>query len=69
MFWALAEVVFEMIALGLEGVVVLVFAFPPGASLRDEGGDVLVGDSEIGDKAIEIGPPCRGGRSPSLRTS
>jgi len=54
MLLAMAEVVFEVVALGLEGVVVLVFDFPPGASRGDDGGYVLVGDFEIGDKAIEI---------------
>jgi hypothetical protein len=49
---AVAEVVFEVIALGLERVVVLVFDLPPSAACGDEGDYVLLGDFEVGNPPV-----------------
>ena len=44
MFFAMAEVMFEVIALGFKSVVVFVFDLPSDPGRGHEGGDVLVGD-------------------------
>ena len=51
---AVAEVVFEVIALGLEGVVVFVLDLPAGATGGDDAGDIFIGDLEVGDEGILI---------------
>ena len=54
MLLAVAEVVFEVIALGLERVVVLVFDLPPGAARGDDRGHVLLGDFEVGHPTVAV---------------
>lgn len=54
MLFAVAEVMFQMVALGLEGVVVLVFNLPTRAARGDDAGDVFVGDLKIGDEGVFI---------------
>ena len=54
LLFAMTEVMFQVIALGLERIIVFVFDFPTGAAGGGKGGDVLVGDREIGYPAIEV---------------
>jgi hypothetical protein len=51
---AVTEVVLEMVALGLEGVVVLVLDLPAGAGRGHPGGDVLLGDGPVGDEGVGV---------------
>lgn len=51
---AVAKVMFDMIAFGLEHVVVFVFDFPPPAACSGKVGNVVSRDPMIGDKAVVI---------------
>ena len=52
--FAVAEVVFEVIALGLEGVVVFVLDLPASPARGDDALHVLVGEGEVGDEGVEV---------------
>src|ERR1035438_8353004 len=54
MLLAVAEVMFEMAALGLEGVVVFVLDLPAGAAGSRQGRHVVLGDGPVGDPGIEV---------------
>ena len=54
MLFAVAEVMFEMVALGLEHVVVFVFNLPPSTTGLGHLGHVLCTETVIGDKSIVI---------------
>lgn len=54
MFIAVAEVMFQVIALGFQRVVVLVLDLPSRATGDDDAGDVLLGDFEIGDERVFV---------------
>ena len=51
---AVTQVVFEMVALGLEGVVVLVLDLPAGPPGSDQAGDVGLVDRPVGDPGVVI---------------
>lgn len=48
MLFAVAEVVLQMVALGLERIVVLVLDLPARATGGDDISDILVRDREVG---------------------
>src|SRR3954468_18370441 len=52
--FAVTKVVFQMIAIVLEDIVVLVLDFPARTTSRDNGGDVVVAEGVIGGKGIVI---------------
>ena len=45
----MTEVMLEMVTLGLKGVEVFVFDFPPTATGINELGDVVIGNQMVGD--------------------
>jgi len=51
---AMTETMFQMIALGLEGVVVFVLDFPSCPSRGHQGGHILLGNFEVGDERMAI---------------
>ena len=51
----MAEVVFEVVAVGLEDVEGLVLDLPSGAAAGGKLGNGLDGDRQIGDKAVVVG--------------
>ena len=54
MLIAATEVMFEIVALGFQRVIVLVFDLPAGAARGDDTSDVLIGDFKIGDEGIFV---------------
>src|SRR5690349_25073922 len=52
---AVAEIVLEVVAVGLEDVEGLVLNLPPGTAAGGEVGDRAGGDGQIGDEGIGIG--------------
>lgn len=48
------EIVFNVISLGLEYIVVLVFDLPTGASILDNGFDSCVSNFKIGDESVLV---------------
>jgi hypothetical protein len=56
-FLAMAEIVFQIVAVVFEDVEALVFDFPSGSSAGDQFGDIFPGDRQVGDEAVAIGAP------------
>src|SRR3982751_533186 len=56
---AVAEIVLEVVAVGLEDVEGLVLDLPPGAAAGGEVGDRAGGDGQISDEGIVIGAVSR----------
>jgi len=54
MLFAVSEVVGQMVALGLQGIVVFVFHFPTGTPGLDDIGDVVGGNFVVGGKGIFV---------------
>src|ERR1035441_10967492 len=54
MLLAVAEVMFQMVALGLEGVVVFVLDLPAGAAGSRQDRHVVLGDGPVGNPGIEV---------------
>ncbi len=54
MLFAVAEVVFEMVALGLEHIVVLVFGLPVAATSSGNLQRLRVSDRVVGDPTVEV---------------
>ena len=57
MLLAMAEIVFEVVALRFEGVVILVFHFPPGSSGLNNLSYGVIGDGVGGDESILVSHP------------
>ena len=51
----MAKVVFQVIAFGLEHIVILIFDFPAGPAIAHDGFDGGLADLKIGDKGIFVG--------------
>jgi len=54
MLLAVAKVVFQMIALGFQGVVVFVFDLPARAARNDPCGHVLLGEGPVRDPGMVV---------------
>lgn len=54
MLFAVAKVMFQVLALGLKRVVVLVFDLPARPPRGDDRGDVGLGDFEVGNEAVAV---------------
>ena len=50
----MTEDMFQVIAIGLERIIIFVLELAAGAAGGNHGGDVLVGDLEIGHPAVEV---------------
>jgi hypothetical protein len=58
---AVAEIVLEVVAVGLEDVEGLVLDLPAGAAAGGEFGDGFGADRQVGDEAVGVGVPWRRG--------
>lgn len=50
----MSEVVLQVVALGLERIVVFVLDFPAGTPGRDDAGNVVLGNREVGDERVVV---------------
>jgi len=57
MLLAVAEIVFQIVTLRLEGVVILVFHLPPGPSGLNHLGHGVIGKGVAGDKGVVVSHP------------
>jgi hypothetical protein len=51
---AMAEIVFQVVAFGLEHIVVFVFDLPPAASVAHKGFDGGLRDGKVGDPGVFV---------------
>jgi len=58
MFHSMAEVVFEMIALGFEGIVVFILDFPARTTCLHDGRDGFGGERSLGHEGIVVQYVC-----------
>jgi hypothetical protein len=57
MLLAMAEIMFQIVALSFEGVIVLVFDLPPGSSGLNHLSHIVIGDGIAGNEGIVVSHP------------
>jgi len=55
MLLAVSKVVFQVVALGFQGIVILIFHFPARPTGKDDLCDRLIGEGVIGSEGIFVG--------------
>src|SRR3990172_10153172 len=54
MLFAMPEIVFQVVALGFQGIVILVLNLPPSTPCFDYGGNIFGSDRNVGDEGILV---------------